>query len=259
MVLPVQNPSRILCAGDTHSSIPHWEYIIEIALDNNCDLILQVGDLSYFPHTAEGIKFLSFLSYTLDKCNLPCWFLPGNHENYDALYQGEWEITPQGVWKLMPQLYYIPRGLRWNWQGYKFLGLGGAVSPDKDDRLRWERRSNTERTLWWPEEEIQPGDVARALESKEHIDIMFTHDVPVDVNIPHSRNFVADPQAYANRQSLQIVMDTLRPKRLIHGHFHTRYTVEYKSYHDYTTIIDGLSRDGHGDRSWLILDLPKGI
>lgn len=255
----IPSPSRLLIAGDTHANIEHKQYLCEVAVDLNCDAIFQVGDWYWWPHTRDGRAFIEATKDLLEEYNLFEWFCDGNHENFDSLWSEPWKITEDGFYELQDRLQYVPRGVRWVWHGVKFMAMGGAVSLDKEVRLRAERRAGLYRHFWWPEEQIRQSDLYRALEpGNGHIDIMFTHDCPYGVRIPHWPDFSMEKPSYHNRLAIRDLIEVVKPKQLYHGHLHHRYTSRLRIPDaGVDCVIDGLNKDDTFERSWTVLDLKE--
>lgn len=189
--------------------------------------------------------------------NLEEFYLGGNHENYDHLYGTEWPIV-EGFWQTGPQRFYIPRGHRWTWSGIRFLAMGGAASPNKDDLLRWEARSGLQRYWYWPQETITEADFYRATATPDAVDIMVTHDCPQSVRVPGLKPFSRDTmrEAVNNRLALDEIVRIARPQWLYHGHLHWRYnTVLYLDGH--RVQVHGLGANQMGADSWLVCDLEE--
>lgn len=253
------NPTRIrraLVLGDLHSDLAHLRLACEAALACSCDVIVQLGDFNYYPHLPSVYperQFLDGLGAVLDEYNMPCVFIDGNHENFDALWETH-PITDEGFYAVetvSTRLYYAPRGLRWRWADTTCMSLGGAVSTDGIARRRWENRAS--RTLWWPQEAITEADVMRATAPAGPVDMVFAHDAPAHVIVPNAK-FVDTPAARANREALHHVLGQVAATCVYHGHYHHRYdaTVTYPSH---TTAVHGLHCNGSGVRSWMIADL----
>lgn len=288
----MNEPTAILVAGDCHGDVYHAAYIFQQALAQNVQAIVQVGDYGYWEHMAGGEAFLDACSEMAVLNAMPFYWLDGNHENHTmlrALYGPggpRHSPTPEGFWTIREGVYYLPRGVRWTWNGIRMMALGGAYSVDKFPRLQAERKTErdynearaaslaTANVLppfnpanwkrWWPEEEITDADLAYALRDPEPVDILFTHDKPLASNPPWNRK--PFDECKPNQQKIQTVVNTLNPKLLIHGHLHYRYTdFIYNGSTDGYTMVEGLDCNadagGNPDLSWMrveleILDAP---
>lgn len=285
------DPSTILVSGDLHGDPQHTLYAFQTAFQAGADAIVQVGDFGYWEHMNGGDAFLDLCSHLATENDLPLYWVDGNHENHTWLRRiygpggGRHKPTPEGFWEIRPGVYYVPRGTRWVWNDVHLMGLGGAYSVDKFHRLREEnkrRRSHYEANgyrakvgaptvpydpekfqSWWPEEELADEDMIRALADTTPIDVLFTHDKPRASNPRWNRKDL--PECWPNQDKIQTVVNTLKPKLLVHGHLHYRYTDEVRCGDDgRTTRVEGLScnvdarmdpRDDDPTTSWLLLQL----
>lgn len=132
------------------------------------------------------------------------------------------------------------------------VGIGGAISVDRQDRLHYDKEqnnknkkygSNNKVTTYWPNEPIQIDDAK--LESLHNIDVIFTHSSPNFceplTKIGISYFIENDPQLLDDcskeRNDLTYIYDKLSEQnklsRWFYGHFHKHYRTEK----DYTTFI----------------------
>lgn len=254
-------PERLLVCGDTHGdcdgAIEHKRYLCEIALDNNCDALFQLGDWGYLPHFRAGQHFIDITHDLLYEYNLVEYFIDGNHDSFDALWGTEWPITPEGFYHLDTRLFYAPRGLRWRWAGACLGALGGAYSQDRAMRLANENRIGASRVWYWPEETITSGDTYRATLDASRLDVLFTHDAPWGVRVPGFRPFSRSGPAYLNRLAIRSVIDALIPRQLFHGHLHHRYDAQLRITSNDVCAVHGLAQYGTGEKSWMVLDLKE--
>lgn len=291
----------LLIAGDIHGNPYHVTYLFQEALNAGVNGILQVGDMGCWEHYDMG-SYFALCSDLAVQNNLPLYWIDGNHENFDLLFRKYGpggpchEMTEEGFWRIRDGVYYIPRGTRWNWSGVELMGLGGAYSIDGHPRRLEEEEilqayergqrtgkigrlgamlANGDHVSWWPQEEITDADVDRALSSLEPVDVLFTHDKPRNAD-PGWKRSILRP-ALANQDKIQRVVDTLKPRILMHGHLHHPYEQTITGY-DYATRVVSLNCDlpkkfydedepesfhnnpAVQDRlqeSWVILDLDK--
>lgn len=281
----MSDPTAILVAGDWHGDPNHAAYIMERAINQDVQAIVQVGDFGYWEHCDGrmgpdhdgGPQFLDWCSDIAIQNAMPIYWIDGNHENHTmlrAIYGPGGErhkLTPEGFWEIRPGLLYVPRGTRWTWNGIRMMGLGGAYSVDKDYRLRRTAQlvrnqqyldedfvHNGEFSMWWPEEEITDDELAYALSDPTDVDILFTHDKPKSSNPPWNRKAFAECQPNAAR--IQTVVETLHVKMVVHGHLHFRYTdYIHNATEDGFCTVEGLDcnaeADGDPDKSWMRVEL----
>lgn len=242
------DPKAILVAGDLHGDFKHACYLVERAINQDVQAIVQVGDMGFWEHALEGFEFLDGLSHICVMNDMPFYWLDGNHESH-TLLRAEYgpggpkhNPTPEGFWEIRPYVYYLPRGVRWTWNGVRMMALGGAYSVDKYHSLKkeakavaaWRSKNNFRRSAghperplgqkhrcWWSEEEITDAEVAEIVKDTSPVDIMFTHDKPLGSSPRWNRKDKAE--CLPNQQRIQQVMNVVQPIMLFHGHLHFSY------------------------------------
>lgn len=228
---------RVVYAGDWHDNIRWALSAIKAAHDYGADTIVHVGDFGFnFPD-----DHLDRMQLALAEYDIFLYFVDGNHENFERLYSFPIDEN-HGTRPLRAHIHHLPRGFRWTWNDTTYLALGGAYSVDY---------GAPHRILgfgWWPDERITYNEALQAGYGGE-ADVMITHDCPTGVDIPGltktSGYFPADniKQSDAHRDLLRSVVDEVKPKLLVHGHYHTRYNGILIG-EDYETKIVGLAPDG---------------
>lgn len=244
---------RLLLAGDTHGNFPHLQYLVREAVKAECDAIVQVGDFG-FTWPGKNI-FDAVLQPYLAKHGITLYWVDGNHDNYtDLRERGIWESDKPEP--MSDNVTYLPRAATWEWDGVRFMAMGGGISIDKDRR--------TTGLSWWPEESLSYAQIDKAI-GKGQVDVLLTHDCPAGVD---ALEFFLDEQtAYygvpykterastLHREALAQVTDAVRPRLLVHGHYHHRYLAPAPwSPKDTGDTVVGLARDTQGALSWTILD-----
>ena len=246
-------PERVLLAGDTHGNGPWVGNLCKLANQHGCDVILQLGDFGYWPHTAKGRRFLDQVDRHAERHGISClYWIDGNHENHDML--AELEPDEDGFVTIGDRCRYAPRGHRWRWGQVHFGALGGAFSMD--------HRYRVEGVSWWPNEILTDADVERLGEAP--LDVLLSHDAPEGAPI---RNFELQPGdemlcSQVRERILQAVKAT-QPELVLHGHWHRRTSSELSwpinsdGELDWaSTHVEGLAADKQGDhRAWAILDV----
>lgn len=285
-------PMRLLVAGDLHGDTQHVRYLYDRARAEGADRIVQTGDFGYWEHHGSGVEFLDFCAKQAERAGIELDWVDGNHEAHTTLRdlygpgRPRHALTPEGFWVVRPGVHYIPRGHRWSWGGFTLMGLGGAYSVDKRQRvddMRMRRlqaeQENAFRTAaghpakdvdemvakyqsWWPEEELTDADVATALADPTPIDILFTHDKPRASNPRWNRKDF--PECVPNQQRIQTVVNALHPRLLLHGHLHFRYTDEILCGDGRYTRVEGLDCNYRDQQSggpiidsWITVDLKR--
>ncbi|WP_280195808.1 metallophosphoesterase family protein [Nocardia farcinica] len=247
------NPVKVAVAGDWHANAHYARKAVRHAAGQGAEAILHVGDFAYdMRENFDGSPdFLDHVQDALEETGLVLGWVDGNHDNHTLLAELVRDHGHTAI-PIRPNIYYLPRGYRWIWNGVRFLAMGGAHSVDRP----W-RRPHIE---WWPGETITTADALRACEGGP-ADIMICHDVPAGVRIPCIEgNPYGFPHAQIsaaelNRRVLRGVVDVVQPKRLFAGHYHCRLTAELVA-GNYRTRVDILDAD-HApvDANTTLLDL----
>lgn len=226
---------RIMLLGDTHGDSVFFSRAVAVAAGSKCSKIFQVGDFGYWPRSKFGQDFLKSLSRLYDIWGIEIYWLDGNHEDHDVLNDKvkvaqdvPGKINDEGFINIARGVWYSPRGHRWEWDGVKFLSLGGAYSLN--------RRRLTKHESWFPQEVISEGDVEVC--GTEGVDVLLTHDAPdgvaeADYLLTNFSPFNHSLDSLANQQKVTRVLRATRPSLLVHGHLHFRYVDTFEG----TTVL----------------------
>lgn len=213
---------KVCVFGDWHANTKWALYALDSAPENA--RLLHAGDFAFdFNRT-----FITELHNWLEDHGTEIWAIPGNHDDYDCI-EGL-ELDSRGLQVVTSRIYMIPRGYRWEWDGVSFIGLGGAVSIDRDYR--------TPNYSWWRQEEITQEDVERCSPA----DVMICHDVTSEAHPPMPDLTLPEDierDVESHRELMRRATDRIKPKLIIHGHYH----VAYEEVLDETIVI-GLDCDG---------------
>ena len=251
-------------AGDVHRKGAWFGHLCSVARDEGADTILQLGDFGFWEHKPVGVQFLDEVEGHLAELDRPCVWIDGNHENH-TLLRAAYGPGPDGFVPVRQRLSYAPRGLRWIWDGVSFLAMGGAPSFDQ-----WMR---TEGESWWPEEMLTEDEVAAA-SAAGSVDVLVSHDCPAGLFPPPRAGQsatvgapAASPvqarvariaegfdRAHVHRQLLRTVVDAVRPRLVVHGHYHHRHSSRLVLDDGTDVQIEGLGRDNQGGDAWWVLD-----
>ena len=207
-------PATIAFAGDWHANTAWAVRAVRHAKDNGASVIIHTGDFGY-DYTTE---FALVLEEALAEAGILLLFVRGNHDDPDFL--DNLDGNDLGFKPVTSHIWYIPQGKSWTWDGVRFLGLGGAHSIDRLFRV--------EGVSWWARETISTVDAFKAAHQGE-VDVMITHDCPAGVTIPgldkpsgwDARELAL---SHRHRERLYEVVLKVKPRLLVHGHYHTRYT-----------------------------------
>lgn len=248
---------RALIAGDTHGSPKHIEYLYTIAVSYDVDIVLHMGDYGYWEHMKGGPEFLEYTSAKATQTGIPFAFIDGNHENHELLVEYVKDPEEDTWWSIRDNLYYIPRGATWEWQGVKFMGFGGAYSIDERQRVKY--------VSWWPNEEADEVQIERAVERAEAlggVDVMFTHDVPQELDIQkifalQGRGLLTSiPGCERSRDKISKVFQACDPSHLFHGHYHLGYRTSF-TFNDHKVTAVGLAHENANplSKSWTVVEI----
>jgi predicted phosphodiesterase len=206
---------KIAFAGDWHANANWAVSAIEYARDHEADIILHLGDYGYDFRS----KFRNDVEQALVNADMALWFIDGNHENFNWLYQQP--TIDDGRRRISDHVWHLPRGYQWNWGGVQFMSVGGAYSVDRKWRVLHKS--------WWLEEVLTDEQIEAAC-AGEKTDILISHDCPSGVHIPGVDDdgpSMWPPleilRANEHRVQLRKIVDAIKPSEIWHGHYHRRY------------------------------------
>lgn len=197
---------KALIIGDTHGNTCFLKSAIEKAKQHDCDAVFQVGDFGWFPKLPSPVDENIIQDY-----DFPVFFIDGNHEDFDDLWQ---YVEDKDIIEVRKNLWYIQRGSNIRIGNVNCLFIGGAHSIDKAHRVKG--------VSWFPQENLRNCDIDKAL-SHKHLDVVFSHDCPESINIVHD----ADPQSIYNRHRLQSIAEKYK---MINWWYFGHYHVPYENY-----------------------------
>lgn len=230
----------ILLAGDWHGNIDQGTWCLDLAVRRHVDRIFQVGDFGAWEHTTSGVEYLDSLEKRAAKRGVVVYWLDGNHDKWsDTMARYGDDRDSEGFVICRPHVRYAPRAHTWTWDNVRCMTLGGAYSVDKASRLEREQIERTRRldrtnrygaeyidpeeTLWFSEEELTDENVKAAMiQRMPDVSVLLTHDKPRRSNPQWNRKDFSE--CVPNQDRIQSVVDSLRPKLLVHGHLHYRYS-----------------------------------
>lgn len=220
-----------LC-GDWHGNAPWATKVIASIGSRGVTTILHAGDFGVWPGPS-GKRYLMRIDQACEAAGVErILCCPGNHEDWGRLmsmwsldkYRDQQTGDPLPL-RLTEHVTVLPRGYAWEMDGIRIVSLGGAPSVDRDRRRRGKD--------WWPEEAIEPEDVARTIRNGAGADVMLTHDCPeAPYMVPEVEAIVhggageikwpEDALAYAavGRERLTEAFLGVKPRLLAHGHYH---------------------------------------
>lgn len=217
--------ANIAVAGDWHGNVRWVSQLVNfLATQKGITHILHVGDFGIM--TENEAHYLRCLEEATARTGVEIYFIRGNHDNPNIL--NRLPVDERGFASLhlsnaVPRVFYIPDGTFMTWRGKTILGIGGAVSIDQ--KLRHEGFD------WWPNEVI-PGnilDIVMPHIPESGVDLIISHDAPDLASVPLDPAFAAlfsravVEECESHRVLLQLVVNAVRPRNLIHGHYHVFY------------------------------------
>jgi len=252
---------KLLLSGDWHGNSQHAQNVFAHACRVEADAVIQLGDFGYgwsVQHGKGGVLYDNFtktVSAFAKAAETPCYWLPGNHENYDFLEEQAAKVSPHPLvanrgYELESMVVYLPRPTALEFDGLRFLVMGGAASVDK--RMRIPGKS------WWHQEEITWAEVDACAELGQ-FDVLLSHDFPWECNIVDRH---LDPywgqeameKTTESRQKISEIVKASGVRAVFHGHLHVAYTELIFPEPGRPVIVRGLDRDTTtmGDNCYLL-------
>jgi predicted phosphodiesterase len=218
--------SRLLVFGDLHCDRRHLRGLVERAVEERCDALVSLGDLSYLPNDPEGRLFLRSAGALLRRAGLELLLVDGNHDDAEALALARARTAASGPVPLGFRLHHLPAGTRFRLGRLRCLAYGGAypVRPRGAGR-EWHRAAARERAA------------LKRLADGGEIDLLFCHD---------PRTLEQGPQA---RGSFAALAAKLRPALVIYAHQHRPHASAARQ-----PALVGLGSFKDGQGSAVVLD-----
>lgn len=176
----------IKITGDTHGDRNKiGAFINEL---NRGDTGIVAGDFGFlFKDDSEENSYLDDISQICkEKCCLIA-FVPGNHENYDALFDAS--RFPAVMWnsgkarQIRDNIVCLISGVIYCIEGKTFLSFGGGYSIDKTKRIAAEKITGLKQ--WWEQELPTEEDYLKAKNNlslyENKVDFVVTHTAPAGV------------------------------------------------------------------------------
>lgn len=251
VVATPHEPERVLIAGDVHGNVSWFRHLCDVALEQGCDAVLQLGDFGFWPHVSTGRRFQDEASRHAARAGVVVYWIDGNHENHAQLRA---LARSGGFVAVADRCVYISRGHRWTWSGVRFGALGGAFSIDWRDRVPG--------TSWWPEEVTTDSDVE--LLGSAPLDVLVSHEAPAGIPLAGFPLPASDQvRTEEVRELIRAAVEATQPRLVLHGHWHRRYTYELTwttakdgGFEWRSTVVEGLAADVQRDvRAWGVLEL----
>ena len=216
---------RVMLLGDIHNKRAVLDAALRTATDDNCDVLVQVGDFWLQDTTWE--RFLpqhASLMCAAVHADIPVVVIDGNHEVWPSLSRFlESDDTAAARQAGRPlhlggNLWWADRGSTWTWSNKRFGALGGTASPD-----RWMPAVAQHR---WDQETTTPQDLDRLLtNAADGLDVLISHDAPEGTTglvsgLPWQMPTALQHQADTVQDLLRTAVDATTPALVFHGHWH---------------------------------------
>ena len=245
---------ELYITGDTHGDFSRFrpENFYEQEGLTKEDVVLVAGDFGgvWYGDSRDDAR-LDFL----ESRPFTTVFVPGNHENYDALAaypQREWQGGRVRI--IRPSVLMLERGQVFDLGGRTFFAMGGASShdirdgilePDNPDYERKLRQLNAAGALyrvnhrsWWKEELPGEDEYRTAREALDKtgwdVDYIITHCCPSSIQDTFSGGLF---QRDALTDFLDEVRERCRFQYWFFGHYHENMVVEKEFVMLYNQII----------------------
>lgn len=219
----------IYITGDTHAHIDigklSTKRFVEQKNLTKDDFVIVLGDFGCVWYGDQRDKY--WLDW-LEGKPFTTLFIPGNHENYNLLWQyPETEKFGNSVLELCPHVLMLQRGAIYEIDGKTFYAMGGASSHDKIYRV--ENRS------WWKDELPGPAEYLfseRQLKGVDHkVDYVLTHCAPDSIQKQIASWYEHDKLTHYLEHNIRKQVDF---KAWFMGHYHidrTYYDDQNRPFH----------------------------
>lgn len=214
-----------------------WNHLNEMISKKRPDATICCGDFGYWVTNDIFVHNIK----RGEKKNMKLFWLPGNHENFWALFRKYvrrhtepilMDCRKKGNQDPNDFVFYCPLGSVLRVNHINVLFVGGADSFDKNVR--------TIGVDWFPDEILSPKDAEIILESVQDrnikIDVVISHTVPMGFDLTKSGR--VEKNNDPTRHALSLILSVLKPSRWWAGHWHF-----------YATGYDN-------DCKWTVLDYP---
>lgn len=223
--------SLIAFAGCWHSDVQAAHRTIRHMAERGVKVIIHTGDFAYSNKGTFGgaDNFLHKVNRELIKQDMFIIAIRGNHDEPDLYRKFDGNpVDGLPFTQMRERIFHAPDGTVWEYNGVKFLFLGGAFSVDRAFRI--------EGKSFWLDEVTDADALARSMMLPEQsIDIMVTHDVPAGIHlgfVDRARTPLAwdIPGAEMHRQPLGDVMKRVLKEGgfSIAGHMHARQDEQFR-------------------------------
>ena len=224
------------------------------------DFVIVCGDFGIWDDDKTERYWLDWL----EKKNFTLCFVDGNHENFDRLYGGEFEVVDfhgGKAHKIRDNVFHLMRGYVFNLCDKKIFAFGGASSHDiqdgildradfanDDDFVRVKKQWNKAKKFfrvnhesWWKEElptqEEMDFGIKTLEDQNNKVDFIVTHCCPQNVVATFSND---DYKSDILTEYFDSVAEKAEFKKWFFGHYHDDKQVS----DNYIMLYDQIIRIG---------------
>lgn len=196
--------------GDMHGNFKSAAYYIkqhQNIFTNS--IIISLGDCGLgFEKYNYYMEILWKANKTLQKLNTYIIMIRGNHDDPDYFINQKIQLS---------NIFTIPdyTVIQTNNNKNNILCIGGALSTDKDERLKEEDRINKHRTckrkLYWDNELpiLNVTEINNIVKSNININILATHTIPQYITLYHNTNIPTTYGKYIKYQTTTNTIDNI--------------------------------------------------
>ena len=251
----------IFITGDTHTELRRFRKRAfpeqkEMTKD---DYVIVAGDFGGIWYEKDDPDYGCGENYKLDELDARTFttlFVPGNHENYDRLFGGEFPVKEwKGglVMEIRPSILMLMRGEMFTIDGLRIFTFGGACSHDIEDGILDKDDPDLEKKIrnlkarrrkdyrirginWWEQERPTAMEMQHGLDVLEaagwEVDYVVTHAAPSSTQILLGR-----PDTDPLTDYLELIHSKLAYKRWFFGHYHDNRQINEKDILLYEQIV----------------------
>jgi len=253
----IKKHHKIFITGDCHAdfrkfSTENFPEQINMTRD---DFVIVCGDFGIWHDTASERWWFDWLS----EKPFTVLFVDGNHENFDRLMGGEFEVVDfhgGKAHKIRENIYHLMRGYVFELCGKHFFAFGGAQSHDIGDGIVNESDYPTHRDFlnairrmtdqgkmfrinhlsWWKEEMPSGEEYSTGDQSLQacgwNVDYIITHCAPTRFLRDISDDYEPDELT----TYLDVIEKNTKYKGWFCGHYHQNRSISKKFHILYHTI-----------------------
>lgn len=221
----------VVVCGDIHGDFRSLVFKLCLQYSLIDTLLIVAGDCGFgFDKPAYYVTVYNQIARLLRKANNWVVFVRGNHD--DPSYFAEQRIN-YARWRTVPDYSVIQAA------GHNILCIGGAISVDRVQRMKYDARSNFKSiaTYWRDEAPLFRPEEIESIPSEIQIDTVVSHTAPSRCELcshdglqswaewdPYLLKDIADERATMD-QIEQCIRDHRHPVRdWFYGHFHQSWT-----------------------------------